>query len=398
MSKLEISHVDDVVEVPEEIYDPVVYPEIKDKLNSLKPYIGRTISGKLLNHLLNGIPLLKFMNDDDVHYGMRYVTGSNKDILPFFGHNECSNGGIYVTTLTDCLHYIYNYGSHARRVNIEPDAKVYIESYKIKCDKVILGERIPKNDLIKQLIKEYDIDLVNLLKYDGLLLEFVDESRLSQNMIIESIKQNCDILFYINPKIITREILLELFSKHKLSSHCCWYIMNIMTRSDVYSFLNVVILELIENNNSLLRYVQHRCDIVRKILQRDGMMLQYINAFERIDRDHYVLYGSNPDYSTLCRIAVMQNGCSIMHICKYDISRNEYNIIKTLAVKQNGLALAHIDEQTDDLCLEAVRQNGLALTCVDKQTLEICRTAVAQDKDALCFVDDYFLRFFDDWD
>ena len=48
------------------------------------------------------MPLLKFMNSDDVHYGMKYVTGPNKDILPFFGHSECSSGGIYVTTLTDC--------------------------------------------------------------------------------------------------------------------------------------------------------------------------------------------------------------------------------------------------------------------------------------------------------
>jgi hypothetical protein len=32
-------------------------------------YLGQTITGKQLNKLLKGVPLLKFMYDDDIHYG-----------------------------------------------------------------------------------------------------------------------------------------------------------------------------------------------------------------------------------------------------------------------------------------------------------------------------------------
>jgi hypothetical protein len=67
----------------------------------MNKYIGQTLTGKQVNEILDGMPLLKFMRDSDVHYGMKYVDGWNLDILPFNDSGKCSKGGLYVTQLLD---------------------------------------------------------------------------------------------------------------------------------------------------------------------------------------------------------------------------------------------------------------------------------------------------------
>ncbi len=63
--------------------------EKTDPHKILDSMIGQTITGKELIKILNGIPLLKFMNDSDQHFGMKYVTGCNHDVLPFVNSGEC---------------------------------------------------------------------------------------------------------------------------------------------------------------------------------------------------------------------------------------------------------------------------------------------------------------------
>ena len=87
----------------------------------LNNYIGQTMSGERLNHILNGMPLLKFMNDDDVHYGMKYHTGDNLDIVPFNSSGQCQAGGIYVTTLQNF--YIFLTSSPGRRLDCMQPAR-----------------------------------------------------------------------------------------------------------------------------------------------------------------------------------------------------------------------------------------------------------------------------------
>lgn len=58
----------------------------------------------------------------------------------------------------------------------------------------------------------------------------------------------------------------------------------------------------------------------------------------------------------------------------FESSRMTYNLIKRKyimktqqeikdldMVKKNGLKLKHVENQTEEICLEAVKQNGLAL-------------------------------------
>jgi hypothetical protein len=150
-------------------------------IKTMDQYEGRTITGKRLNELLNGMPLLKFMNDDDVHYGMHYVDGNNLDILPFNGTYDCSSGGLYITRLEDYHLYYDQYGEYARRVRISDTALVYVEKNKFKCDEIFLEKRVPKDDLLKELFTEYaelDKNFLMMVKNNGSALKFIkDETK-----------------------------------------------------------------------------------------------------------------------------------------------------------------------------------------------------------------------------
>src|SRR5690606_15435992 len=96
-------------------------------IQTLESLIGKTISGRELKEILRGIPLLKFMNDNDQHYGMTYHDGLNVDVLPFNPNDECSQGGLYVTSLCNYINYYNEYGCYARRVSVSDNALIYVE-------------------------------------------------------------------------------------------------------------------------------------------------------------------------------------------------------------------------------------------------------------------------------
>lgn len=78
---------------------------------SLINYMGRVFSGLEMNEIVGGIPLIKFMNNNDMHRGMQYVDGDNLDTQwSFRGHGECKKGGLYATTILDYMDHYYSYG------------------------------------------------------------------------------------------------------------------------------------------------------------------------------------------------------------------------------------------------------------------------------------------------
>ena len=56
------------------------------------------------------------------------------------------------------------------------------------------------------------------------------------------------------------------------------------------------------------------------------------------------------------------------------------------AVRHMGMALRYVKEQTEEICLVAVRDDGLSLMYVRNQTPEICLAAVRQNGEAAMFV------------
>lgn len=84
----------------------------------------------------------------------------------------------------------------------------------------------------------------------------------------------------------------------------------------------------------------------------------------------------------ICLDAVKRNGLALQFVKK------QTQKICMMAVQQNGLALQYVKEQTTEINLAAVQQNGLALRWVNKQTPVICCEAVHQSSMALQYVEE----------
>ena len=226
-------------------------PIYVDTVNSmLREYVGQTITGQKLNELLNGMPLLKFMHDSDIHYGMHYVTGHNLDVLAFNGSGNCCKGGLYVTTLTNYAEYYSNYGNYARRVRIDPLALVYVENHKLKCDEIFLEEKETNDELLKKLYNEYiqsSVDqksneisekfvmgliddnpccvkyidkkswtpglLVKVVRLDYRVLDYIDKESRTPELLMEAVKQDVRAMFNIDKESRTPELLMEAIKR-----------------------------------------------------------------------------------------------------------------------------------------------------------------------------------------
>lgn len=75
---------------------------------------------------------------------------------------------------------------------------------------------------------------------------------------------------------------------------------------------------------------------------------------------------------------------------------NQTDEICLNAVMENGFDLQFVKKQTRDICLAAVKQNGLALQFVKYKTDEICLAAMQQNQNAFKYLDNnmiYWLNF-----
>ncbi len=229
------------------------------KLPVIEQFVGKTISGQKLNELLGGMPLLKFMNDDDVHFGMQYVTGNNLDILSFNGSGDCCKGGLYVTTLKYFIHFYDRYGAYARRVRINPDALVHVEINKLKCDEIYLEDKILKDDLLKILFMEYLQYLDNLskdvmedfllsmvvVKSNGYVIQFISEDMRTPELLIEAVKNNGYALQFINDDMKTPELLMEAV---KSTGYALQFINDEMRTPEL-------LIEAVKNNGNVLQLI-----------------------------------------------------------------------------------------------------------------------------------------------
>ena len=102
------------------------------------------ISGKEFNELYPDKTFIKLTNKDEIHNGFQFKTGLNIDTIQFNPTGECSTGGLYFCDENDVGRWI-EYGNkkmtYYRVVKVLDDANIYIEEYKFKTDKFILGEK-----------------------------------------------------------------------------------------------------------------------------------------------------------------------------------------------------------------------------------------------------------------
>jgi len=217
---------------------------------SFSEYIGKKLTGKQVNQLLKGVPLIKFMNDDD------------------------NNDGIYVTTLDNFHCWIDNYGEYVRYVTLPDDARVYIEDMKMKCDKLILSEIKSKkyflSDMFEQkmisygqmleLVKKNEYALVYIdqkyrtnemmmcaVKKNGHVLHHIDQQFRTNDMMIEAVKQNGLALRYINQEFRTNDMMIEAVKQNR---YALLYI--------VFEFFNVAIVEQAVKTDDGLQFIRDR--------------------------------------------------------------------------------------------------------------------------------------------
>ncbi len=180
---------------------------------NLDQCIGKTMTGKELASILNGLPLIKFMNDNDVHYGMKYETGNNHDILEFNNSGKDEMGGIYCTTINNYQYHCYYYGYYARRVYIPSHALVYIQNNSLKCSEVILGEKLSWKVLLKDLFTEYapgnEMNLLQIVKKYVCVIEHIQQQFRTHEMMLEVVKKNGFLIELFEEKFRTYDILHE---------------------------------------------------------------------------------------------------------------------------------------------------------------------------------------------
>lgn len=103
------------------------------------------ISGRQYNESYGNLKHYKITNFYENHKSLQYKTGRVNDFLKFDCQNDCSAGGIYITTEKHLKTWIDMYlriGIWIREVTIPNDAFVYIENEAVKTSAVILGERM----------------------------------------------------------------------------------------------------------------------------------------------------------------------------------------------------------------------------------------------------------------
>lgn len=88
----------------------------------------------------------------------------------------------------------------------------------------------------------------------------------------------------------------------------------------------------------------------------------------------------------MCLEAVRRDGEALEYV------KNQTEEICWEAILSVGGALEYVKNQTEEMCLEAVLSNGFNLICVKNQTEEICRAAVWMSGLALEYVRDEELR------
>jgi ribosomal protein L12E/L44/L45/RPP1/RPP2 len=351
---------------------------------TLEDLFGLTISGKQLKQILGSMPLLKFMHDDDQHYGMKYQTGANEDLLEFENSSSCSRGGIYVTTLDNCMHYVGSYGFYARQVSIDDDALVYVENDKLKCNKVTLGPRVEKNQLIRQLLSEFMNDNKSEDKEPGIIRMFDQSPALFRYIRIDD--QNEDLAIRLIDRL--RNCLYRIYDRYifdrprismKLIEIDGTWIKNVPE----HLITNEIILVAVKQNGFALRYVDHE--------QRTQ---EHIVAALKQNPDALVYLDKNEMTQQLVDIAINTPDPTVpfQYIMEQEFAKKYITYEMMIdVVKKNGMLIEYIDKHmlTPLLVSEAVRQNGLAIQYIDDEeylTHSVILDAIQSDPDAIDWI------------
>jgi hypothetical protein len=144
---------------------------------------------------MNGVEFYKILNEKENHHGFQYNDGLNIDTNEFNTHT-CSAGGLYFCEKKYISLYIH-YGIYIRKVSIPNDARISIERYKFKADKIILGERQSLKDFFSNQTYEFILAAVT---QNGNALYHVNKECQTPELCLAAVTQNGNAMEYVNAK------------------------------------------------------------------------------------------------------------------------------------------------------------------------------------------------------
>jgi len=98
--------------------------------------LHKIYTGSKLNAF--GKTFYKFINKGKPHHGFIFKEGLNIDTIPFNPVGNCSQSGLYFTTVDHIFKYT-RFGSNFCKIIIPGDATCCVEVDKIKADKIIVA-------------------------------------------------------------------------------------------------------------------------------------------------------------------------------------------------------------------------------------------------------------------
>lgn len=295
-------------------------------------------NGKEFKNRYKDIRFYKLTFKDEIHNRYYYRDGLNidhynkHDLIQQHWENERSykgsNKGIHFTDSYNLLSWLKYNGEKTywiRKVEIYDDSTIVVYKNNVThvteyvTDKIFLYERIE----IFGNEKSHE----NIVKINGLILEYIDEYYQTENICKLAILQNPESFYYVK---------------------------NRNENIDICKFAVIC-------SGKNLAYIDEKNrteELCKLAVQEYGTSIKYIE----------------PKYQTkeLCKLAIMNFPHSIKHI------KNQTNELCELAVNLNGCEIANIKNQTEKLCKLAIDQTIYAFNCISykNQTNKICKYAV----------------------
>lgn len=323
------------------------------------------IKGRDLSHL----ELYKITNENEIHYQFQYQDGLNIDHLNFNPKGEDEPGGLYFCELKFLPKYLYK-GCYIRRVLLDPDEDVYYINNKFKAKRIFVEPRM--------LISEFIIDdyskCMNLVKINGLFLQFVPNELQTKELITIALQQNGFSLQFVIETFI--DTAYEEFCKLAINQ-------NPNTVQYIFKFAD----QLKGNLFQLCYYA----------LNKDIHVLQFI-PIELRNMDMYKILANNngtnlrhiPDsYKTkeICNLAIINTPYAIEFIPDSKKTTELYKLL----LSHNGIHIIYIPEKdrSYELCKIAVENNLHAITFVPKNmiNIELCKICLNKDIKAFWYLE-----------
>jgi len=260
--------------------------------------IGTVVTPAELSSMYPDGEFYRLSNEDEHHYGMKYKTGVNTDILPFNPTWECSDGGMYFFHVSQ-LHMYQKYCSNVkyiRKVTFTGKSKIYVEKNKFKTNKFVLGDReVFNTDLhIGKYLNEKGFAYErckNAVEDSGYSLEYISAENQTEEICKIAIKTNplsiefvknqtpelckyalsisADAMEFIKPENRTEDICLYAVTRH---SRNLKYVKN-----QTLEMCKIAV----ENNYNNIKYVNENLKSEFSRKKRERIM----QRFEKFERD-----------------------------------------------------------------------------------------------------------------